>query len=201
MGSAAPRTVVMMTDPAGDGIGKLPRPTTALIQRCLEAYTNFFGMIIWRVFSVDVVNFFILVAHERRDGSGVRTLISRYGWREGGWRFGHVGEAITITCLFTTLKYYAGNPALFAERLLRYARTVPHPDDSILIFEYRSIHKAESGFQDVPVAEYHVDVATGLVREHVLDSRLSVRDAHPLSPVHEGARPGSYAPLPRRGAA
>src|SRR5262249_2201507 len=28
-----------------------------LLQRCLEIYTNFFGIIIWRVFSVDLVNF------------------------------------------------------------------------------------------------------------------------------------------------
>jgi len=170
----------------------LPRP----IQQFLEAYTNFFGMIIWRVFSVDVVNFFVLIYHRRRDETGSRTLISRYGWREGGWRYSHVGEAITVTCLFTTLKYYAGNPALFAERLLRYARTVPHPADSVLIFEYRSIRKTEAGFEDVPVAEYHVDVATGTVRERILDGRLSVRAGHPVSPVHEGARPGSYAPLP-----
>lgn len=169
----------------------LPRP----IQQWLEAYTNFFGMIIWRVFSVDVVNFFILIFHQRREETGARTLISRYGWREGGLRFSHVGEAITITSLFTTLKYYAGNPALFVERLLRYARSVPHPADSILVFEYRSIRKIEARFVDVPVAEYRVDAAAGTVDERILDSRLSVRAAHPVSPVHEGARPGSYAPL------
>ena len=34
----------------------------------LERYTNLFGIIIWRVFSVDLVNFFIRVWREPRDG-------------------------------------------------------------------------------------------------------------------------------------
>ncbi len=169
----------------------LPRP----IQRLLEAYTNFFGIIIWRVFSVDIVNFFIVIYHQPRDGSGARTLISRYGWREGGWRYSHAGEAITVTSLFTTLKYYPSNSPLFTERVVRYARTVPYPADSVLVFEYMSIRKAERQFLFIPVVEYTVDVTAGTVREHILDSGVSVRAAHPVSPVHEGARPGSYAPM------
>src|SRR5262249_61541970 len=54
--------------------GRLPGP----LQRALDAYTNFFGIIIWRVFSVDVVNFFIRI-HREPAGGGARTLVSRYG--------------------------------------------------------------------------------------------------------------------------
>ncbi len=169
---------------------RLPGPW----QRVLEAYTNFFGIIIWRVFSVDVVNFFIRIWHEQREG-GRRALISDYGWR-GGLRYSHVGESITVTSLFTTLKYYPSNSPLFSERLVRYARTVPCPSGADLVFEYVSIRKNEDRFAFVPVAEYRVDPGAGLVTERVLDPEISVRAAHPASPVHEGVRPGSYAPLP-----
>ncbi len=169
--------------------GTLPRP----LQRALEAYTNFFGIIIWRVFSVDVVNFFIRIHSEPVQG-GPRTLISRYGWG-GGFRYAHVCESVTVTSLFTTLKYYPSNAALFRDRLLRYARTVPCPEGRVLVFEYVSMRKAERRFEAVPVAEYVVDARAGSVEERILDRTVSVRAAHAVSPVHEGLRPGTYAPL------
>ena len=169
---------------------RLPAPA----QRMLEVYTNFFGIIMWRVFTIDLINFFPNIYHRPRAG-GERTLITRYGWRAGSLRFSHVGESITLTCLFTTLKYYPSNNDLFVQRLLRYARTVPCPDDSLLIFEYIGIEKDEKRFEFTTVAEYIVDPVNNTVAEHVLNERYDVRAAYAGSPLHEGAKPGSYAPL------
>ncbi len=163
-------------------------------QRVLEIYTNFFGIIMWRVFTIDLINFFPNVYHQPREG-GERTLISRYGWRSGSLRFSHVGESITLTCLFTTLKYYPSNNKLFVERLLRYSRTLPCPAGSVLVFEYVFIDKTETTFEFITVADYIVDPVAGTVVEHKLDERVSVHAPHAASPLHEGARPGSYAPL------
>lgn len=174
------------------GRRRLPAP----LQSALEFYTNFFGIIIWRVFSVDVVNFFIRIHRRRRATSAEdeRTLLSRYGLTNG-LRYAHVGESITVTSLFTTLKYYPSDNDLFRERLLRYARTVPCPADSVLDFEYVSVCKAEDHFEYVTVAEYEVDPAASTIEERILNETVSVRAAHAASPVHEGVRPGSYVPL------
>jgi hypothetical protein len=167
----------------------LPQP----LQRLLERYTNAFGIIIWRVFSVDLVNFFIEVYARPRAG-GESLLVGRLG----AWpRFNHVGEMICLTSLFTTLKYYPSNSERFRERILRYARTVPRPAGSLLVFRYVSVVKEETHFEWRPVVEYHVDVDSGTVTEHILDQSFSARRAHAVSPVHEGAVPGSYAPLSR----
>jgi hypothetical protein len=160
------------------------------LQSLLDRYTNLFGMIIWRVFSVDVVNFFIRIWRESRTG-GTREPVGRLG----SWpRFNHVGEMICITSLFTTLKYYPSNDALFQERVLRYARTLPRERGDQLVFEYVSVVKRERHFDWVPVAEYRVDLESGTVTERMLDTSFSTRAAHASSPVHEGATPGSYAP-------
>jgi hypothetical protein len=169
---------------------RFPQP----FQRLLEVYTNFFGIIMWRVFTIDLINFFPNIYHQPRTG-GERTLITRYGWRAGSLRFSHVGESITLTCLFTTLKYYPSNHDLFTQRLLRYARTVPRPADAVLVFEYIGIHKTETEFEFLTVANYVVDSDAGKVTEHMLNDQVSVYAAHEASPLHEGARPGSYAPL------
>lgn len=170
----------------------LRRPLPGPLQRALEAYTNFFGIIIWRVFSVDVVNFFVLIHRRPRQG-GERVLVSRYGWR-GGLRYGVVCESIAVTSLFTTLKYYPSNEELFRERLLRYARTVPCRADERLVFEYVAIVKRGGRFEFVPTTEYVVDPREGSVDEVTLSDVVSTREAHAVSPVHEGLRPGSYVP-------
>lgn len=169
------------------------RPLPSLLQRALDRYTNAFGIMIWRVFSVDLVNFFIRIHSERRDGTD-RVPAARLG----SWpRFNHVGEMICITSLFTTMKYYPGQDALFRERLLRYARTIPRAADRVLVFEYVSVVKRPGSFDWVPVAEYRVDVDAGTIGEKAIDPAFSTRAAHADSPVHEGALPGSYAPANR----
>ena len=85
----------------------------------------------------------------------------------------------------------------FRERLLRYARTVPRHADELLVFEYVSVVKRESRFDWMPVVEYRVNVDAGLVSETRLDPSFSPSAVHALSPVHEGALPGSYAPARR----
>jgi hypothetical protein len=165
-------------------------------QRLLEAYTNTFGIIVWRVFSVDVVGFFVKIYRSPRDDSSQRELAAHWGWRHG-LRYSSVAEAITVTSLFTTLKYYPSNNDLFVERLLRYARTVRHASDELLVFEYVGVWKEAGRWEFVPTTEYLVDTGAGTVEERVLDSRIAVRAAHEHSPVHEAARPGTYAPAPR----
>lgn len=164
------------------------RPLAGPLQRVLERYTNFFGIIIWRVFSVDLVNFFIRMSRLRAE---TRIPISRVG----SWpRFNHVGEMICLTSLFTTLKYYPSNDQVFLERLLRYARTLPREAGERLVFEYVSVMKRADRFDWVTVGEFELDPESNRLTERWFDRSISPRAAHEASPVHEGAVPGSYRP-------
>jgi hypothetical protein len=172
----------------------LPR----FIQRALEVYTNFFGIIIWRVFSADHTNFFLRIYERPRvashDDETTRTLVSCIGLGNGSLRYNHVAESIVLTTLFTTLKYYPSNDQLFQERLLRYARTVKHSPSSVLDFDYVAINKGNDRFEFVRVATYTVDLLAGTISEILFDRNFSVRAVLTGSPVHEGVRPGSYVP-------
>lgn len=172
------------------GRSRLP----GLLQPLLEKYTNFFGIIIWRVFSVDVTNFYIRILIE--DEAGKRNVYSRPGNFDPkvSFRYTHVGEFICVTSLFTTLKYYPSNDGLFQTRLGRYARTIPCPKGSRLVFEYISMVKDNNRFGEKLVAEYVFDPTTGGITERLFDGTFSVRAASPVSPVHAGVTPGSYAP-------
>lgn len=167
---------------------RLPAP----LQGAIETYTNAFGIILWRVFSADLVNFVVAISVAPKSG-GARRLLSDYGSAPFK-RFSHVCEMIAITSVFTTLKYYPSNSSLFNERLLRYARTLPISPIEELVFEYQSIRKGNAGFTFVPVTEFIVDPRADKVTERVIDAATSVRAVPGHSPVQEGARPGSYAP-------
>lgn len=172
----------------------LKRALPPWLQPLLDVYTNVFGLILWRVFSADHTNFLINIYEARADGR--RRLISN--WTDIFQyhnRFNQVAEGITVTTLFTTLKYYPSNPQIFRDRLLRYSRTVPRAADSRLVFEYVSLVKLPERFDQVRVAEFVVDVDRETVEEITLDPTRSIRATIAASPVHEAARPGTYAPL------
>jgi hypothetical protein len=165
------------------------------LQRVLDLYANACGLILWRVFSADHTNFFVRI-YEQPRGGGRRRLISNWtAHRQYHGRYNQVAEGITVTTLFTTLKYYPSDTALFVERLLRYARTVPHAPGHQLVFEHVSVIKNPNGFAFAPAAEFIVDVERGTVDEVTIDPSRPVRAPIAASPIHEGARPGSYAPL------
>jgi hypothetical protein len=63
------------------------------------------------------------------------------------------------------------------------------------VFEYVSVRRRKTHFDWQPVAEYRVDIERATVSERTLDASFSTHAAHPDSPVHEGAIPGSYAPV------
>lgn len=168
------------------------RSLPAPVQRALDLYANTFGLILWRVFTADVVNFFVRVWEAPADG-GARRLVSDYR-TTGPWRFSQVAECIALTSVFTTLKYYPSNRGLFVERLLRYARTIPHAPGAGLVFEWVGVAARPDRFEFVPAAEFAVDVNAGTVADCVLSDEVRVSGTPSVSPVHEGVRPGSYAP-------
>ena len=170
------------------------RRLSAPIQWALDRYANLTGLIIWRVFTADIVNFFIRVWVQPAVG-GVRRPVSDYEGFTGTSRFRQVAECIAITSVFTTLRYYPSRRDMFTERLLRYARTIPHEPDARLVFEWVAVVSRADRFEFVPVAEYTANLAQNRVDEVVLNDIVSVDAPASASPVHEGATPGSYAPL------
>lgn len=168
-------------------LGKKRLP--AMLQKTGEFYTNFFGMILWRVFTIDLVNFFPRIHRQGPDGTR-RTY-------DPPTRFWHVGESITLATLFTALKYYPDNVELFKGRLLRYAKTVPRKPEEQVVFEYISIQKVRL-YEHRAVAEFLVDPDRGSVDEITLDPQFSLRAVARNSPTLRTAGPGTYAPPPEQ---
>lgn len=174
-----------------------PRP----IQAALTRYANFVPIIMWRVFTPDVTNFFIRIYAVDRSSGGqtpllvehgtyaYREIFTRFRWSA---RFLHVTESIALTTVFTTLKYFRSQRGLFEDRLRDYARTLG--TDERLRFEYVAIDKGETSFEYRPVSEFLVDPISGEVTERRLEPDFDYAAPARGSHIRETTGFGSYVP-------
>lgn len=164
-------------------------------QRFQDFWTNLFGIIIWRVFTIDNTNFYVTAYAEDRE-TGVRVQLSHPGSLDPkhGFRFIHVCEFVAFVSVFTTLKYFPSRSPLFRERLVRYARTYDVPAGSRLVFVWTDIQKTPEAFAYVPSREFVLDLAQGTLTDVNLADGRSDTDDLRYSDLHEGAQVGTYAP-------
>jgi len=175
----------------------LPRP----IQAALTRYANFVPIIMWRVFTPDVTNFFVRIyAVDRSSGAetpllvedgtyAYREIFTRFRWSA---RFLHVTESIVLTTVFTTLKYFHSQRGLFEQRLRDYARTLGTVER--LRFEYVSIAKGEKSFEYRPVADFLVDPVSGEITERRPEADFDYAAPARGSHIRETTGFGSYVP-------
>jgi hypothetical protein len=178
------------------------------LQRALTWYANRVPIIMWRVFTPDVTNFFIRIFRVDR-ASGTRTKLvheeTTYSYRDlRSWRrsarFLHVTESIVLTTVFTLLKYFRSQRPLFEERLRAYAATLGEgegPDASLLQFEYVAILKGEREFEFLPVSRFTLDLTSGELRETRLVPEFEYDAPAKHSHIKETAGFGTYAPQAR----
>jgi len=164
---------------------------------------NFIPVIMWRVFTPDVINFFLRISQVDDARKTVLvdevTTYSYKNWKNL-WlklRFLHVTESIANVSVFTTLKYFPSKSRLFEEKLVRYAKSVAAELSSScrgLDFEYISICKTQDKWEFRPVLRFFVDLTKGQVVRQVLDPEFNPAQPALFSPVRESLQPGSFEP-------
>ena len=168
----------------------LPQP----IQKVLEIYTNSIGIILWRVFTIELIDYFMRIYFVDRK-TGERTLLSRFGhwkWNDNN-RFLWVGESIMSVIVFNTERYFPQTD-LFRQRLLRYAASFQAPPESDILFEWVILISGRAGFDYVPAKEYCVNLEKQTIEVKILDENaLKIQSTRNVA-MHASVKPGSYAP-------
>jgi hypothetical protein len=168
------------------------RQVQRLSQSIADRIANFFGIILWRVFTPDVTAFWIRVeiveSPNNSQTLGAPTLIVS-NWGKG--RFFLVSEAITLTSIFTLPRYFPHNRELFENRLRRYANSLSVPTDDLVRFVYVEIDKQGSEFVDLETAFFDVDINSGVITSEIQDRSL-IAKPFKNSPVRAGIKLGSY---------
>ena len=164
-------------------------------QKFQDKWTNLWGIIIWRVFTIDNTNFYVKAFIEDR-ASGERTLYSvpEEVSLSKGFRYLHVCEYVCFVSIFTTLKYFPSNSPLFTKKLYRYAKTIPCKESEVLVFQWVDVKKEGDYFVDVASREFKVDLVEQELTVTELADGSSATDSLRFSDLHEAGQVGSYAP-------
>ena len=157
-------------------------------------------IIIWRVFTADVTDFFIRITLLDKDNKqDVVLLDENQIYSYDNWdnflikhRFLQVTESITIVSLFNTLKYFPSKSSLFEDKLLKYSNTLPNVKNKIIKYEYVKILKQNTGFIYKPSAYYLVDLKNYKIEEIIIDENYHPSNKAFNSPVRESLDFGSY---------
>jgi hypothetical protein len=174
---------------------KFPEP----FQKFFTWYQNWVPIIMWRVFTPDVTNFFIRIRHVDAT-TGVVTPIAdeQSGYSYAGlaglrWklRYLHVTESIAVTTVFTTLKYFQSKWDLFERKLLDYTRSL---GNGTFEFEYVVIQKGATSFDFLPVGRFRVDTESGKIDEEKLVPGFDYSAPAAFSHIKETAGYGTYVP-------
>ncbi len=169
-----------------------------LLQTAFNRYTGFFPIIIWRVFTTDLTNFFVRIYKQTTPEIELVTENTVYRlpyWENFAlqYRYLHVGESVCIATLFNTIKLFSSRPELFHDKLLRYAATIPNPEQVPLRFQYVLLTKGtEKHMNYTPIANYFVNVKTHTITEEKLTSERTVATKAKFSPIRESTGYGSY---------
>ena len=162
------------------------------IQSIGEISSNALGQILWRVFTADVTDFYVNIFASSVRDSG-KQLISR--WSGIGWgRYQDVTEAITVTSIFTTRRYFPGDHPRFTDRLMRYAQTLGNAHGDIYIFELTHLDFAADHVRCTTAVRFIVDRTSGSIKREQLESSDPTAAPSVHTRSRPGSRPGSYLP-------
>lgn len=164
----------------------------APLQGALDSYANFVPIIIWRVFTPDVTNFFVRIYDAENRTILDEETYSLKGWKKPWLKFRmlHVCESIALTSVFTTLRYFPSKPELFAGRLLEYSKSLGK--HQALRYELVAIRKGQDRFLFEVVEEIHVNLLLGTVERTQVSPDYRFSSPSRYSPVREATKPGSY---------
>tara|TARA_Y100001980_G_C14555172_1_gene343167 strand:+ start:4693 stop:6126 length:1434 start_codon:yes stop_codon:yes gene_type:complete len=170
------------------------------LQLIFDRIALFYPIIIWRVFTKDVINFFIRISQIDKTTNieypiiNENTTYNYCNWDniKLKFRFLQVTESITIVTIFNFLKYYPSKKDIFKKRLLQYTSTLPINFKRNYRFTYISINKKNGVFTFSPTGYFDVDLINGKIVETIYGNNQKIINRSSKSPLRESIGFGSY---------
>jgi len=177
------------------------RALPGLLQAVITKIADGVPIIMWRVFTPDVTNFFVRIykseSGERKLLVGETNIYEYRNWKDF-WikmRFLHVVESIALVSVFNTVKYFPSKTELFEERLIRYAKSIAASFKSPIQkmeFEYVLVKKMTKNFLFKPVMNIVVNLREEQIVKKVIDPEFDLSETALFSPIRECASAGTY---------
>lgn len=151
-------------------------------QTITHLMNKYYGVSLWRVFTSDITSIYINI-YSSGDNKNYK-LLSK--WESHNcFRFRNVGESITVTSLFTTLKYFPLDKELFNKKIITYSNSIEQ--SRFIKYKVHYISNSNNYSKKIFVSEFLVDKNKKKVIETILDTQVDLRAAD----IYSSVRPNS----------
>jgi hypothetical protein len=149
---------------------------------------KYYGISLWRVFTSDITSIYVEVYAKNQSGN--YRLLSK--WDEWNcFRYRNVGEAITLTSIFTTLKYFPDDSDLFKSKLLTHSFSIKNYNYIKYKVFYISTNVNYSSHRFVLISDFNVNKANNEVTVEVKNNEINLRNPDNFSAVRKNSGTGN----------
>lgn len=139
------------------------------LSRVLQFLIKHIPIVMWRVFTPDIINFFVRI-YKYENGKKVLFLDEKsYLYNRGlksifrNLRYLNVLESVVLSNIFMMYKYFPTNLKLFKEKIKVHAKSLEEDRFAVYEYEYVAVHKSSPTFEYIPVMNFQVDLEENLV--------------------------------------
>lgn len=159
-----------------------------IIRRFVQLMNKYYGISLWRVFTSDITSIYVEVYAKNKFGE--YKLLSEWD-KWNCFRYRNVGESITITSIFTTLKYFPADSNLFENKLLTHSYSIKHYDFIKYKVYYIDSNIAHSFHEFVLISHFNVNKLNREISVEAKNNKIDLRNPDKFSAVRKNSGSGN----------
>ena len=159
-----------------------------MIKKFVHFMNKYYGISLWRVFTSDLTSIYVEVYAKNQLGE--YRLLSEWG-KWNCFRYRNVGESITITSIFTTLKYFPANSDLFESKLLTHSLSIKDYNFIKYKVYYIATNIDYASHEFVLVSDFNVDKLNKVISVEVKNNTIDLRNPDNFSAVRKNSGTGN----------
>ena len=158
------------------------------IIKYVHIMNKYYGISLWRVFTSDITSIYVEVYAKKEIGE--YKLLSKWD-KWNCFRYRNVGESITLTSIFTTLKYFPTNSDLFENKLLTHSFSIKHYDFIKYKVYYISTNIDKATHEFILISDFNVDKLNKDISTEVKNNTIDLRNPDKFSAARKNSGTGN----------
>lgn len=159
-----------------------------VITKFVHIMNKYYGISLWRVFTSDITSIYVEVYAKKEIGE--YKLLSKWD-KWNCFRYRNVGESITLTSIFTTLKYFPTNSDLFENKLLTHSFSIKHYDFIKYKVYYISTNIDKATHEFILISDFNVDKLNKDISTEVKNNIIDLRNPDKFSAARKNSGTGN----------
>jgi len=159
-----------------------------MIRKFVHIMNRYYGISLWRVFTSDLTSIYVEVYAKNQFGK-YKLLSAWDKWN--CFRYRNVGESITITSIFTTLKYFPADSDLFENKLLIHSLSIKNYNFIKYKVYYIATNIDYASHEFILISDFNVNKLNKEISVEVKNNKIDLRNPDNFSAVRKNSGTGN----------